>query len=88
MRAERRAEFDKLHRMAQRQRNVSEPTLPLFIRTVVNIESSLNIAVSKEKEVKKKMDASNARAVTAMKQRMKKVMKEFEAEIKRYQEVR
>lgn len=79
-------EFDKLYRMVQRQQNVSEPVPPFFIRTLVNLESSLNAAVSKEKEAKKKMNASNARALTAMKQKVKKVTKEFEAEVKKFQE--
>ncbi|EKM54372.1 uncharacterized protein PHACADRAFT_258172 [Phanerochaete carnosa HHB-10118-sp] len=79
-------EFDKLHRMVQRQQNVSEPVPPFFIRTLVNLESSLNAAVSKEKEAKKKMNASNARALTAMKQKVKKVLKEFEIETKKFQE--
>ena len=73
--------------MAQRQQNISEPVPPFFIRTLVNLESSLNAAVSKEKEAKKKMNASNARALNGMKQKIKKVTKEYENEIKRYQEV-
>ncbi|GJE95438.1 eukaryotic translation initiation factor 3 subunit 8 [Phanerochaete sordida] len=79
-------EFDKLYRMVQRQQNVSEPIPPFFIRTLASLESSLNAAVSKEKEAKKKMNASNARALTAMKQKVKKVIKEFETEVKKYQE--
>lgn len=73
--------------MVQRQQNVSEPVPPFFMRTLVNLESSLNAAVSKEKEAKKKMNASNARALTAMKQKVKKVIKEFEIEVKKFQEV-
>ncbi|CAL1706985.1 unnamed protein product [Somion occarium] len=78
------SEFDKLVRMVQRQQNVSEPVPPFFIRTLVTLESSLNSAVAKEKEAKKKMNASNARALTAMKQKVKKVAKEHENEIKQY----
>lgn len=80
-------EFDKLVRMVQRQQNVSEPVPPFFIRTLVTLESSLNSAVAKEKEAKKKMNASNARALTAMKQKVKKVAKEHENEIKQYHAV-
>ena len=83
-----RSEFDKLVRMVQRQQNVSEPVPPFYLRTLVSLEESLNTALAKEKEAKKKMNASNARALTAMKQKVKKVTKEYETETKRFQEVR
>jgi len=78
-------EFDRLVRMVQRQQNVAEPVPPFYIRTLVDLENSLNTAVAKEKEAKKKMNASNARALNGMKQKVKKVAKEYENEIKRYQ---
>lgn len=78
-------EFDKLVRMVQRQQNVAEPVPPFYIRTLINLESSLNNAVAKEKESKKKMNATNARGLNGMKQKVKKVMKEYETEIKRLQ---
>ena len=74
-------------RLVQRQQNISEPVPPFYVRTLVNLESSLNAAVSKEKEAKKKMNASNARALTATKQKVKKVIKEYENDVKRFQEV-
>lgn len=80
-------EFDKLSRMVQRQQNVSEPLPPFYLKTLISLEESLNTAVSKEKEAKKKMNASNARALTAMKQKIKKTMKEYETDLKKYQEV-
>ena len=73
--------------MAQRQQNVAEPFPPFYLRTLVNLESSLSAAVAKEKEAKKKMNASNARALTAVKQKVKKVAKEYEADLKKFQEV-
>ncbi|KAI0633601.1 eukaryotic translation initiation factor 3 subunit 8 [Trametes polyzona] len=79
-------EFDKLVRMVQRQQNVQEPVPPFFIRTLANLEGSLTAAVAKDKESKKKMNASNARALTAMKQKVKKTSKEYESELKRFQE--
>ncbi len=81
-------EFDKLIRMVQRQQNVSEPVPPFYIRTLIGLESSLNAALAKEKEAKKKMNATNAKALTATRQRVKKVFKEYEKEIKSYQAVR
>ena len=74
--------------MVQRQQNVNEPVPPFFIRTLTSLENSLNAALAKEKEAKKKMNASNARALTAMKQKVKKVLKEFEKEVNAFITVR
>ena len=71
--------------MIQRQQNVGEPIPPFFIRTITDLETSINDAQSKD--AKKKMNATNARAFTAMKQRVKKTLKDFEKEVKRYQAV-
>ncbi|KAH9929546.1 eukaryotic translation initiation factor 3 subunit 8 [Epithele typhae] len=81
-------EFDKLVRMVQRSQNLGEPVHPFVLQTLVDLEGSLNAAVAKDKESKKKMNASNARALTAVKQKAKKLSKEFEAELKRFQEDR
>jgi translation initiation factor 3 subunit C len=80
-------EFDKLARMVQRQSNVAEPIPPFYVRTLVGLETSLNTAIAKEKEAKKKMNATNNRALNAMKQKVKKAVKEYEKEIKQYQVV-
>ena len=80
-------EFDKLVRLTQRQTNVAERIPSFYIRTLSGLEDSLNNAIAKEKEAKKKMNASNARALNGMKQKVKKINKEYETEIKRFQEV-
>jgi len=80
-------EYDKLARMVQRQQNVAEPVPPFYIRTLISLEAALNAALAKEKEAKKKMNASNARALTAMKQKVRKSVKEYEKEIKQYNDV-
>ena len=80
-------EFDKLVCMIQRQHNVSEPIPPFYMRTLVGLETSLNTAIAKEKEAKKKMNATNAKALTAMRQKVKKAAKEYEKEVKQYQAV-
>lgn len=66
---------------------MSEPVPPFYVRTLVSLEISLNIAVAKEKEAKKKMNATNAKALTAVKQKVKKATKEYEQEVKKFQEV-
>lgn len=73
--------------MVLRQQNVSEPVPPFYIRTLISLETALNAALAKEKEAKKKMNASNARALTAMKQKVRKTVKEYEKEIKHYTDV-
>lgn len=74
--------------MAQRQQNVSEPIPPFFIRQVTSMEVSVTSALASEKEKSgKKMNATNAKALTAMRQKVKKTLKEYETEVKRFQEV-
>jgi translation initiation factor 3 subunit C len=67
------AEFDKLLRLVQRQTNVSEPTPPFYIRTLSSTESAVNAALVKERAAAKKMNATNAKALMAMKQKIKKM---------------
>ncbi|KAH8832991.1 eukaryotic translation initiation factor 3 subunit 8 N-terminus-domain-containing protein [Flagelloscypha sp. PMI_526] len=80
-------EFDKLLRMIQQQHNVARPVPPFYIKTLLNLETSVSecIAKEKEKDAKKKMSATNAKALTAMKQKVKKATKEWEVQIKDYQ---
>ena len=61
---------------------------PFFLKTLLSLESAVNTAQAKDKDSKKKMNANNARALTAVKQKLKKITKEFETEVKRYQAVR
>jgi len=53
----------------------------------VNLDVSIKNAVQKEKEAKKKMNPPNAKSLTAMKQKIKKTMKEYETAVKKYNEV-
>ncbi|EEB90796.1 hypothetical protein MPER_10952 [Moniliophthora perniciosa FA553] len=78
-------EFDKLARMIQRQHNVSEPVPPFYIKTLTTLESSVATTQAKEKEAKKKMNATNAKALTATRQKVRKAMKEYEQDIAKYQ---
>ncbi|TDL24330.1 eukaryotic translation initiation factor 3 subunit 8 [Rickenella mellea] len=78
-------EFDKLTRLVQRQANVAERVPSFFIRNLSSLETSLSAALAKEKDAKKKMNASNAKALNAMKQKVKKTVKEHERDIVQYQ---
>lgn len=73
--------------MVERQVNLSERIPSVFIRTLVHLDQSLNAALAKEKESKKKMNATNARALNTMKQKVRKTSKEYEKEVKLLQEV-
>ena len=80
-------EFDKLGRMVERQVNLAERVPSFYIRTLSSLDQALNAALAKEKEAKKKMNATNARALNTMKQKVRKTTKEYEKEIKLLQEV-
>ncbi|KIY44324.1 eukaryotic translation initiation factor 3 subunit 8 [Fistulina hepatica ATCC 64428] len=79
------AEFDKLVRLVQRQHNISEPIPPFYVKTLVSLESSVTSSMAREKEAKKKMNATNAKALNSMKQKVRKSIKEYEDDVKRYQ---
>lgn len=80
-------EFDKLGRMVLKQHALAYSIPPFYIRTLLSLDESLASAIAREKEAKKKMNATNAKALTAMKQKVKKALKEYEQEIKTFQEV-
>lgn len=73
--------------MVERQTNAGERMPGSFIRAVTGLEESLNSALAKEKEAKKKMSAPNARALNTMKQKVRKTIKEYEKDVKLFQEV-
>jgi hypothetical protein len=47
----------------------------------------LNNAIAREKDAKKKMNATNAKALTAMKQKVRKAIRENEGDVKSFHEV-
>lgn len=73
--------------MVQRQSNIAEPTPPFFVRTLTGLEESVNTAISKDKASQKKTNAANAKAMTAMKQKIKKSLKEYETDVTKFKEV-
>jgi translation initiation factor 3 subunit C len=78
-------EFEKLAKSVQRQTNVSEPVPPYWLHAIVTLEKALTS--TKEKDPKKKVNASNSRAQNGMKGKIKKAAKENEELIKKYNEV-
>ena len=77
-------EFEKLLRLVQRQINLAEPIPALYMRTLFNLEKTINTALTKEKDAKKKMNATNSKALNGMKLKVKRTIKENEKEFKEY----
>ena len=57
-----------------------------YIRIIAELEDFLNEALAKAKVTPKKMNATNARGMNAMKQKIKKSTKEYQKEIDSYRE--
>ncbi|KAH7339966.1 eukaryotic translation initiation factor 3 subunit 8 N-terminus-domain-containing protein [Rhizoctonia solani] len=79
-------EFDKLLRLVQRQTNLSDPLPSHFLERLKTLENEITEAQNREKTANKKMNATNARALNGMKQKLRKSAKEFETAIKTFEE--
>lgn len=77
-------EFEKLNKLVSK--DSSRQARRVYIRTLVNLEDLQNEAYEREKSAKKKMNATNARALNTFRQRIRKNNREYEAEIKKYRE--
>ncbi|KAK4051374.1 Translation initiation factor 3 subunit c [Microbotryomycetes sp. JL201] len=76
------SEFDKLGRLVARQATVAEPVPASFIKALASLDDTLAAAQGS----KKKMNATNAKALNSMKQKLKKTQREHEDSIRRYKE--
>ncbi|BGP16846.1 hypothetical protein JCM10213_003334 [Rhodosporidiobolus nylandii] len=73
-------EFDKLVRLVSRQITTADPIPTGFYK----ILSSLDEMVASAQNNRKKMNATNAKALNSMKQKVKKVQREHESALNRY----
>jgi translation initiation factor 3 subunit C len=80
------SEFDRLNKlMTKAQAGINGIVTPKFyIKCLVDLEDFLQEAGQKEKAAKKKMNANNAKAMNAMKQKLKKNNKAHEDKMAQY----
>jgi hypothetical protein len=72
--------------LINRQANAADPLPISYIKLILSLEQS-QIAVNENAAVKKKMNATNAKALNTMKQKLKKTIRENEAIIEKYKAV-
>ncbi|KAI1465119.1 eukaryotic translation initiation factor 3 subunit C [Daldinia caldariorum] len=78
-------EFDKLNRQAAK---ISERgrTPKLYIKALVELEDAMNETISKQKVTPKKMNATSARGLNAVKQKIKKLKQDYQTQVDSYRE--
>lgn len=84
------AEFDKLIRLIQRHQTLTSTLSPaaqnppMFVKALIDLDALITSAAKKEKEAKKKMNAANAKGLNGMKQKIKKVLRDYDAAVQAY----
>ncbi|KAH6684262.1 putative eukaryotic translation initiation factor 3 subunit C [Halenospora varia] len=76
-------EFDKLNRQVVKLVQAGN-TPKVYIKAIAELEDFMNEAIAKQKVSAKKMNATNARGLNAVKQRIKKNNKDFQKDIDAY----
>ncbi|KAI1827443.1 eukaryotic translation initiation factor 3 subunit 8 N-terminus-domain-containing protein [Xylaria intraflava] len=78
-------EFDKLNRQAVKMTERGQAP-KLYIKAIVELEDAMNETISKQKVTPKKMNATSARGLNAVKQKIKKLKQDHQADVDRYRE--
>ncbi|ROT38458.1 eukaryotic translation initiation factor 3 subunit 8 [Sodiomyces alkalinus F11] len=78
-------EFDKLNRQVAKIQD-NQKTPKQYIKTIAELEDYMNEAVAKQKVTPKKMNATAARGLNAVKQKIKKINKDYQPQIEAYRE--
>ena len=80
-------EFDRLNRQVVKVSAAADNKPPkAFIKTIADLEDFMNETIAKQKVTPKKMNATNAKGLNAMKQKVKRTNKEYIGEIEKYRE--
>jgi len=77
------AEFDKLNRQVIKLQDGGKAPKP-YVKCIVQLEDFMNETLAKQKVTPKKMNATNARGLNAVKQRIKKNNKDYQEQIDAY----
>ena len=77
------AEMDKLNRQVLRFLEAGKAPKQ-YIRIIAEVEDTMNEALAKQKVTPKKMNATQARALNAVKQKVKKTNKDYQTQIDAY----
>lgn len=78
------AEFDKFNKVAERVVKQLHITPKQYLKSLLDLNEFAQDASKNEKQAKKKMNASNSRALNTIKQRIKKTMRDYESAIAEY----
>ncbi|KAI4591559.1 Translation initiation factor 3 subunit c [Pestalotiopsis sp. 9143b] len=75
------AEFDKLNRHATKVGTDASHPPKVYIKALVELEEFMNETISKQKVTPKKMNATNARGLNAVKQKVRKLTKDYQTQV-------
>lgn len=79
-------QFDKLNRQVAKISAGADKPPKQYIQTIAELEDFMNDTIAKQKVTPKKMNATNAKGLNAMKQKVKKNNKDYTIEIDKYRE--
>ena len=82
-------EFDKLNKQVIKVSAATDNKPPkTFVKTIADLEDFMNETIAKQKVTPKKMNATNAKGLNAMRQKIKRTNKEYTTEIDKYREAK
>lgn len=82
-----RSDFDKLNRQIVKMTAQEKPP-KIYVKIISDLEDSMNETIARQKVSAKKMNASNAKGLNAMKQKIKRNNKDYVADLEKYREDR